>query len=61
MWRLADTKGVDRSLVVWYNGTVIRGGLPLEDTSVGVRPVCVVSLEKFAFTQGNGSAAEPFR
>ena len=61
MWRLADTKGVDRSLVVWYNGTVIRGGLPLEDTSVGVRPVCVVSLDKFAFTQGNGSAAEPFR
>ena len=61
MWRLADTKGVDRSLVVWYNGTVIRGGLPCGDEAVGVRPVCVVSLEKYAFSQGDGSAADPFR
>ena len=61
MWRLADTKGVDRSLVVWYNGTVIRGGPPCGDEAVGVRPVCVVSLEKYAFSQGDGSAADPFR
>ena len=61
MWRLADTKGVDRSLVVWYNGTVIHGGLPCGDMAVGVRPVCVLSLERFSFSGGDGTAAAPFR
>lgn len=60
-WWLADELDDGRQPIVWYNGKIISTGVdPLEST-VGVRPLLVLSLEDFSLTEGSGTPEDPFR
>ena len=60
-WWLADQRPDNRRAVVWYNGSILEGGVAEDEPTIGVRPVAYVDLNKYAFTLGTGSREDPFR
>lgn len=60
-WWLADPLPEGRQPIVWYTGETLPGGVSAEEETVGVRPLLRLSLDRFAFTGGDGSAENPFR
>jgi len=60
-WWLGNSVGSSRNAIVWYNGQVIASGVHTAETVVGVRPLLKLSLEDYAFTQGDGSSEHPYQ
>lgn len=60
-WWLGNSVGSSRNAIVWYNGNVIASGVHTAETVVGVRPLLTLSLEDYAFTQGDGSKEHPYQ
>ena len=60
-WWLADEATPGRAKIVWYNGTILEGGVAEEEAVVGVRPMVRLDLNQVFFTRGTGTAEDPFR
>lgn len=60
-WWLADPLPKGRQAVVWYTGKALPSGVSAEEETVGVRPLLTLSLDRFSFTAGDGSAENPYR
>jgi uncharacterized protein with GYD domain len=62
-WWWLNTKGQNDSsqAIVYYNGTVFAPGVRADDAQMGVRPAIRLQLSSLFFTQGTGTAADPFR
>lgn len=60
-WWLADESSPGRNAIVWYTGDVLPQGVDASVTTVGIRPVLHLDLNTYAFTQGSGTKADPFR
>lgn len=60
-WWLRNALDNGRQMICWYNGTVLDTGVDPAERVVGVRPMVCLSLDKFAFTGGSGTAEDPFR
>lgn len=56
---LAEAGEAGFQRAVWYNGEVLQVDAGYD--GVGVRPVLRLSLNAYAFTQGDGSAENPYR
>ena len=56
---LAEAGDAGFQRAVWYNGEVLQVDAGYD--GVGVRPVLRLSLNAYAFTQGDGSAENPYR
>ena len=56
---LAEAGEAGFQRAVWYNGEVLQVDAGYD--GVGVRPVLRLSLNAYAFTQGDGSAGNPYR
>ena len=56
---LAEAGEAGFQRAVWYNGEVLQVDAGYD--GVGVRPVLRLSLNAHAFTQGDGSAENPYR
>lgn len=62
-WWWLNTKGSSENTqaIVYYNGTVYAPGVRADDAQMGVRPAIRLQLNGFFFTQGTGTAADPFK
>ncbi|MGN1019678.1 MAG: hypothetical protein ACI4O7_04830 [Aristaeellaceae bacterium] len=60
-WWLADEAPDGRQVIVWYNGSVLEGGVDPAEPTIGLRPLLCVDLNRYAFTQGSGTQEDPFR
>ncbi|MGN0778001.1 MAG: tetratricopeptide repeat protein [Aristaeellaceae bacterium] len=60
-WWLADEAPEGRQAIVWYNGSVMTGGVEPSEATIGLRPLLCVDLNHYAFTQGSGTQENPFR
>ena len=60
-WWLADEAPDGRQAIVWYNGSVLGGGVDPAETTIGLRPLLYLDLNRYAFTQGSGTPEDPFR
>lgn len=60
-WWLRDQPASGRAKIVWYNGTVLPGGVDAAETVVGVRPLLRVDLNRLFLTAGSGTREDPFR
>ena len=60
-WWLADEAPDGRQAIVWYNGSVLEGGVDPAEATIGLRPLLYLDLNRYAFTQGSGTPEDPFR
>ena len=60
-WWLADEAPNGRQAIVWYNGSVLEGGVDPTEATIGLRPLLYLDLNRYAFTQGIGTPEDPFR
>ena len=60
-WWLADEAPDGRQAIVWYNGSVLEGGVDPAEATIGLRPLLYLDLNRDAFTQGSGTPEDPFR
>ena len=60
-WWLADEAPNGRQAIVWYNGSVLEGGVDPTEATIGLRPLLYLDLNRYAFTQGSGTPEDPFR
>lgn len=60
-WWLADEAPDGRQAIVWYNGSVLEGGVDPAEATIGLRPLLYLDLNRYAFTQGSGTPKDPFR
>ena len=60
-WWLADQTHEDRHAIVWYSGAILTQGVSDQTATVGIRPVIYLDLNTHIFTQGSGTASDPFR
>ena len=60
-WWLADEAPDGRQAIVWYNGSVLGGGVDPAEATIGLRPLLYLDLNRYAFTQGSGTPEDPFR
>ena len=60
-WWLADEAPDGRQAIVWYNGSVLEGGVDPAEATIGLRPLLYLDLNQYAFTQGSGTPEDPFR
>ena len=60
-WWLSDEAPDGRQAIVWYNGSVLGGGVDPAEATIGLRPLLYLDLNRYAFTQGSGTPEDPFR
>ena len=60
-WWLADEAPDGRQAIVWYNGSVLEGGVDPAEATIGLRPLLYLDLNRYAFTQVSGTPEDPFR
>lgn len=60
-WWLGNPVGAGRNAIVWYTGGVIDSGVSATEACVGVRPLLRIDLDGVVFTEGDGSAEDPYR